>query len=243
MRSVSANQLGVDRAVRPYSAAIVPDLDRVVVTTTDMEGDSPASRNVQIWRLSDLTLLRSVELPDGPAGGEGLLSAEPRVLDDGRTVLVSTFNCGLYLLGGLDSDSVSARMVASFPRKEGVNCAIPVIVGNFYLVTVPSRNAVVSLDISNPASPREAGRVTFGPEDVPHWISVSPDRTRVVVTGYAGMQTRVMMLGFDPASGALTVDQRFRDEGATEPGFRMDKQTWPHGNNAVGNPHGAVFSR
>jgi len=46
---------------------------------------------------------------DGPAGNEGLLTAEPRLLADGRTLLVSTFNCGLYLVGGIDGDAPSAR--------------------------------------------------------------------------------------------------------------------------------------
>ena len=52
-----------------------------------MDKDSTASRNLQVWRLSDLALLHTVPLPDGPAGDEGLLTAEPRVLADGRTVL------------------------------------------------------------------------------------------------------------------------------------------------------------
>ena len=43
-----------------------------------------------------------------------------------------------------------ARLVASFPQKAGTYCAIPVIAGHYYLVTVPAWNAVVSLDISNP---------------------------------------------------------------------------------------------
>ena len=57
---------------------------------------------------------------------------------DGKTVLVSTFSCGLYLMEGLDSDAPSGRLVASFPRKPDTYCAIPVISGHFYLVTVPA---------------------------------------------------------------------------------------------------------
>ena len=83
-----------------------------------MDGDSAASRNLQVWRLSDLALLHTVALPDGPAGNEGLLTAEPRLLADGKTLLVSTFNCGLYLVEGLASETPSARLVASFPRKK-----------------------------------------------------------------------------------------------------------------------------
>src|SRR5690606_18113785 len=191
------------------SAGIVPALDRIVTTTTDMEGDSPASRQLQIWRLSDLSLLHTITLPDGRAGGESGLTAEPRLLADGRTVLVSTFNCGLYLMDGLEGDAPSARLVASFPRKEHTYCAIPVIVGHYYLVTVPAWNAVVSLDISDPAAPREVSRVTLGPEDVPHWIAVSGNQRRVVITGYGALRNRVLIARFDPATGQLALDERF----------------------------------
>ena len=198
VRSRSADTPASIRRTRVYSAGIVPALDRIVTTTTDMAGDPPASRQLQIWRLSDLALLHTITLPDGPAGDESMLTAEPRVLADGRTVLVSTFACGLYLMEGLESTTPSARLVASFPRKTGTYCAIPVISGHYYLVTVPAWNAVVSLDISDPPAPREVSRVTLGPEDVPHWIAISADQRRVVITGYGGMKHRVMIARFDP---------------------------------------------
>src|SRR5690606_3591438 len=96
VRSGSADAPGLDPATRVYSAGVVPALDRIVTTTTDMTGRSEASRQLQIWRLSDLSLLTTIVLPDGPAGDESILTAEPRVLADGKTVLVSTFSCGLY---------------------------------------------------------------------------------------------------------------------------------------------------
>jgi hypothetical protein len=243
VRSRSANTPGLDPETRVYSAGVVPVLDRIVTTTTDMHGSSPASRRLQVWRLSDLTPLHTITLPDGPAGDESMLTAEPRVLSDGRTVLVSTFACGLYLVEGLESDAPSARLVASFPRKPGTYCAIPVVSGRYYLVTVPAWNAVVSLDISDPSAPREVGRATLGSDDVPHWIAISEDQRRVVITGYGSLKHRVMIARFDSATGRLAVDERFREEGATDPGFRMDDKTWPHGGTAKGIPHGAVFSR
>jgi hypothetical protein len=231
VRSQSADAPGLDPATRVYSAGIVPSLDRIVTTTTDMEGDSDASRQLQVWRLSDLSLLTTIVLPNGPRGNESMYTAEPRVLEDGKTVLVSTFSCGLYLMEGLETDAPSARLVASFPEKERTNCAIPVIAGDYYLVTVPAWSAVVSLDISDPAHPREVGRLTLGDRDVPHWVSLAPDRRRVVVTGYGAMQHRVVMARFDPATGALALDERFGMDPAG-PGIAMD-----------GVPHGAVFSR
>jgi hypothetical protein len=243
LRARSADAPGTDPELRVYSGGVVPALDRLVTTTTDMDKETQASRTVQVWRLSDLRLLHNVRLPDGPLGNEGQLSAEPRLLSDGKTVLVSTFSCGLYLMEGLEGPAPSARLVASFPQKKGTNCAIPVVSGSYYLVTVPAWNAVVSLDISNPAAPREVSRMTLGAGDTPHWIAISPDQRRVVVTGYDSLQHRVVIARFDPASGKLTLDERFREEGATEPGYRMDNKTWPHGGTARGIPHGAVFDR
>lgn len=243
VRSSSANAPGIGADLRVYSAAIVPGADRIVSTTTDMDKDTPSSNTLQLWRLSDLSLVRSFTLPDGPRGNEGHLTAEPRLMADGKTLLVSTFNCGLYLVQGIDSESPSARLVSSFPQKKDTYCAIPAISGHYYVVTVPAWNAVVSLDISDPANPREVSRMTLGANDTPHWLSISPDQRRVVVTGYDGMEHRVVIARFDSTSGQLAIDERFKEEGATEPGYRMDNKTWPHGGNAKGVPHGAVFSR
>lgn len=242
VRTVSANQPGVDRRIRPYSAAIVSSLDRILTTTTDMVGEAPV-RAVQVWRLSDLQLLHTFDLPNGPHGDEGAFTAEPRVMADGRTVLVSTFNCGLYVIEGLDGNTPSGRLVSSFPQKTDAYCAIPVISGHYYLVTVPAYNAVVSLDIADPLHPREVSRVVLGADDIPHWISIEPNQRRVVITGYGALKNRVVIAAFDSSNGSLNIDQRFREAGATEPGIRMDNRTWPHGGNAAGIPHGAVFSR
>jgi hypothetical protein len=43
-------------------------------------------------------------------------------------------------------------------------------------------------------------------------------------------------------TGALALDERFHEPGASAPGFRMDDKAWPHGGNAKAVPHGAVFS-
>jgi hypothetical protein len=238
--SVSADYVGADTGLRVYSGAVIPALDRIVTTSTDMVADFPeASRTLQVFRLSDRARLGNITLP----GPRGPYSAEPRLMDDGRTLLVSTFSCGLFLVEGLEGDAPVATEVARFPERDGAYCAIPVIAGNYYVVTVPAWSAVVSLDISDPRAPREVSRVSFDSTDVPHWIAMSADRRRVVVTGYASMQHRVELLRFDATTGQLTRDERFREEGAAAPGFRMDNKTWPHGGAAKGVPHGAVFSR
>ncbi|MCU0648167.1 MAG: selenium-binding family protein [Gemmatimonadaceae bacterium] len=242
VRTASAHRAGVDRRVRPYSAAVLPALDHVIVTTSDMD-NRDTTRALQFWRLSDLSLQRTIELPNGPRGNEGYRSAEPRVLRDGRSVLVSTFNCGLYLVRDVASAQPTAQLVASFPQKAGTSCAVPVAAGNYYLITVPAWSAVVSLDIADPAHPREVSRVTLGSDDVPHWIGIEPNLERVVITGYQAMKTRVVMARFNAANGMLSLDARFRAAGSTEPGLRMEDIVWPHGGRGAAVPHGAVFSR
>jgi hypothetical protein len=242
VRSSPASGPGVDEGVRPYSGAIVPALDRIVTSTTDMNKGPYRANQVQIWRLSTLELLHTITLPPGPLGDEGDLTAEPRLLADGRTVMVSTFRCGLYLLDGIEGDRPSGRLVAAFPRKAGTNCAIPVVVGHYWITTVPAYPGVVSLDIADPAHPREASRLLLGDQDVPHWIALEPNQRRLVLTGYGTLSTRVLLATFDAATGALALDERFRPAGATRPGFDM-LGPWPHGTSGGGRPHGAVFSR
>jgi hypothetical protein len=242
VRSSPAAGPGIDPGLRPYSGAIVPALDRIVTSTTDMDPSSTYRANqVQVWRLSTLELLHTVTLPPGPLGDEGDLTAEPRLLSDGRTVMVATFNCGLYLLEGVDGEQPAGRLVATFPRKPETNCAIPVVAGSYWITTVPSYPAVVSLDISDPAHPREASRLVLDSTDVPHWIAIEPNYRRVVITGYRTLGGRVLMANFDSATGSLTMDQRFRPAGASKPGFELNGP-WPHGGKSVGRPHGAVFS-
>jgi hypothetical protein len=241
IRSSSSDGPGVPAGLRTYSAGIVPSLDRIITTTTDMDESNPYPANqLQIWRLSDLALLHTITLPPGPHG-EASFSAEPRVLGDGRTVLVTTFSCGLYLLQGLETETPAARLVGAFPRSKDTYCAIPVVSGHFLLMTVPYSD-VVSLDISDPAHPRVAARLTLPPGQVPHWIALEPNTRRLVLTGYGTLENRVLLATFDSATGALALDRRFREEGDTVPGFRLAGRTWPHGSTAAGVPHGSVFS-
>jgi hypothetical protein len=233
VRSSSAFGGGLPREARTYSLAVVPALDRVVSTTTDMDERNPhLAREVQVWRLSDLALLHTFELPPGPRGDEADYTAEPRLLTDGRTVVVTTFSCGIYLLDGLEGEAPVGRLVASFPRSGDTWCAIPVVSGNHLVITVPEFPGVVSLDLADPAQPREAGRVTLPQGWVPHWLALEPNGGRLVLTGYGDMANRIVLLSHDPATGALAVDEGFRDEGAAEPGVQL-----------AGVPHGAVFSR
>jgi 56kDa selenium binding protein (SBP56) len=242
LRSADAAVTAIDGGVRPYSLAVVPALDRVVTTATDMHLDT-RSRAVQVWRLSDLRLLRTILLPPGPRGDENAMTAEPRVLADGHTVLVNTFTCGLYRLQGLAGDAPSVEWVYSTPWREPPYCAVPVVAGRYWLQTSGPERAVISLDISDPSHPREVGRLTLGPKEVPHWIALEPNGDRLVITGYEAIESRLLLAHLDRGTGALRLDTTFKTPGAAQPGVDFGRQRWPHGSTGRAIPHGAVFSR
>jgi len=213
-----------------------------VTTAADMHQQA-RSRAVQVWRLSDLTLIQTILLPPGPRGDENAMTAEPRLLEDGRTVLVNTFTCGLYRLKDLAGERPTAEWVYSTPWKEPPYCAVPVVAGHFWLQTNGPEHAVVSLDISDPSHPREAGRLTLGPDEIPHWIALEPSGDRLVITGYEGIESRVLLAQVDRTNGALRLDTTFTTAGAARTGVDFGRERWPHGPTGRAIPHGAVFSR
>ena len=241
VRSGSAAVPELDPSIRPYSLCAVPELDRVVTTTTDMVGElNPA---VQVWSLSDLSLLSTIVLEPGERGSEHLGTAEPRLLADGRTVLVSTFSCGLYKLQDLEEEKPTAKLIYSFPKEDATYCALPVVTKRYWVHTVPAEHALISLDITDPDQPREVSRLVLEEGDEPHWISLEPNGERIVITGAGELTGRVLIARLDRASGALSLDATFREPGAERAGVDLNRESWPHGDTGSAAPHGAVFSR
>jgi hypothetical protein len=241
LRSANAGVPTIDPGIRPYSLAVIPALDRVVTTATDMHLETHSSA-VQVWRLSDLTLLKTILLPPGSRGNENAMTAEPRVLEDGRTVLVNTFTCGLYQLTDLAGETPSAEWVYSTPWQAPPYCAVPAVVGHFWIQTSGPEHAVISLDISDPRHPKEVSRLTLQPHEIPHWIAVEPGGDRVVITGYDLIESRLLLASVDRATGALRLDTTFKPHGAALPGVDFSREQWPHGATGRAIPHGAVFS-
>lgn len=244
IRSASARDSSISHSdVIPYSVLPIPALDRAVSTTTNMDPSDTLNTGewVQIWRLSDLTLLRSIALPPGPIGNENQFTGEPRLLPDGRSAYIHTFHCGLYLLRNLDQPEAVAMFAWKF---EGENCGVPVLTGHYWLQPVPAAHAVVALDIADPEHPREVSRVSLGSDEEPHWLAIDPTGRRLVVNSAGYVQgDRLFIVNFDPTNGALAIDQRFRDGNDDKPGLNLAARRWPHGFSGRASPHGVVFSR
>ena len=236
-----------DPELRAYSVTPIPAIGRAVSTTSDMHAVHVGT-SFQVWRLSDLALLRTVRLPEGPLGTEHRDPAEVRLLPDSITAMMSTFTCALHLLHDLATDAARAELVYSLPWEsyDTDECGIPVTRGRFWVQTYAHSggSALISLDISDPSRPVEVDRLTLEDAWWPHWMSLEPRGDRIVLTSGPGATLyRVMLIRLDPESGALTLDESFRDPGSDEPGVSFRRTSWPHGPAGPARPHGAVFSR
>lgn len=240
LRSSSAAVPGMPE-IRPYSLLPLPNDDLLVTTASDMEEEVIAD-SIQFWRLSDLSLQKTLRLPAGPVGNEHEHPAEPRLMADGKTLLVNTFSCGLYQVHDAASDHPSVSHIYTFKMVDrsiiSDTCALAATFGRFWVQTVPSRHGLVTLDMSDPANPEEVGYLNLGDGVYPHWMALEPNGKRIVLTGFGKMRNSVTMISVNAETGALAVDRSFGDDGSTS----FARPDWPHGSTGAAVPHGSVFS-
>ena len=231
-----------DSELRPYSLAPLPKIDRVVSTSADMAGER-TGHSIQVWRLSDLSLLQTIVLPPGPRGDENENPSEVRVLEDGNSVIVGTFKCGMYLVENIAIEPV-VTFLRSFPwapvGDDDTDCNLPVRVGKFWVQTVGTTGSLVAMSLENPHEPRIVSELSFGVDARPHWISLEPGGNRIVMTGGGTLRGGVVLLRIEPDSGRLSLVESFRH--ADHPfGLSLDRDEWPHGTTGPAYGHGAVF--
>jgi len=235
----SADPALPDALLTSYSLVVLPGLDRVVSTNSAMD-DEDVFRGLtyQIWRLSDLKLLKTVYFDEGSNHYGQISPEEPRLAPDG-SIFVQTLACGLERITGVDKDEPKSQLVYSFPAGF---CGVPTIVGHYLLQSVSYLHTVIVLDIANGAKPVEVSRVKIDDNFYPHWTGWDPRTNRVVVTTGGTGDPRLYMLKFDPTSGAISLDEAFHDSDG-KPGVNFSNRDWPHGWKGSGVPHGVVFSR
>ncbi len=248
LRVVGAGDSTVHVPIRPYSFAILPGTDRMLMTSAPMMEDTTADV-VQIRRLSDLGLVRTLEvpparLPNGSVQPRGhQYPFEPRVMADG-TVLLNTYGCGFYQVTGAAGDAPRIRNVYTIevpPERLGM-CGIPVVVGDYWIMAVGLLNALIALDVSDPTRPREVARLMADTTFRPHWLARDPGSDRVVVGAQDGGEDRILMARVDARTGQLEWDESLRlDNGQL--GISLKREEWPHGATGEAFAHAALFSR
>jgi hypothetical protein len=151
------------------------------------------------------------------------------VLADGKTVVVPTFNCGLFLVRNPTGDHPTLQHIYDFGYR---TCEVPVVAGDYLAETMQSGHAIVSLDMRDPEHPHEVSRILLPPDEYPHWLALEPGGNRLVITGYGALGTRVRFATIDRRSGKLTL----------QPASIDFTRHWPDGWQGSAIPHGAVFS-
>lgn len=224
--------------IRTYALAVVKDADRIVTTSSPMDTETTANV-VQVWRLSDLKLLKTLEVPAVPGDSANRYPFEVRALADG-SVMLNTYYCGFYHLTGL-AESPTITRVLAFPKNSG--CSVPVILGRFMVMPVAYAHRYVTIDVADPAHPREVASFATDSTFFPHWASVDPGTDRIVVTDQGDGAPMVKIMHLDRSTGRLSWDERFRDRGAASPGVSYHRESFPNGVRGMAMPHGAVFVR
>ena len=144
-----------DAKIRTYGLTVLPKIDRAVTTSSPMDDERPADV-VQVWRLSDLKLLKTIKLAVIPDSTQ-MNPFEMRALADG-SVLMNTYHCGFYRLTDLVTNPKVTR-VFGLHQPENFGCSVPLIAGKFWIMPIAYAHRYVTLDISNPAHPVEVANV------------------------------------------------------------------------------------
>ncbi len=249
-----------DPEIRAYSVTPIPRLNRAVSTTSDMHSEATGT-SFQVWRLDDLSLMRTVVLEPGDRGYEHRDPAEVRLLSDSVTAMLTTFTCALYRLHALDAEEPRAELVHVLPWSdyETDECGIPATHGDIWLQTYANSagSSLISFDISDPSNPVLLDQLAWDEPWWPHWISFEPGGRRVVLTSstvedeaalseetlMGATRTKVLLVDVDPETGGMSFDEQFRDEVTGQIGVDFNRASWPHGETGPAQPHGAVFSR
>jgi hypothetical protein len=232
----SADPAFPDALLTPYSLAVIPNIDRIVSTNSSMHDENLFSGvTYQVWRLSDLKLLKTENFDVGANHYGQVSPEEPRLGADGA-VYVQTLGCGIERITDIATDTPKSKLVWTFP---GSFCGVPTIVGHFLIQSVPAMHGLIVLDISDGARPAEVSRLKLSDKYFTHWTGWDAKTSRLAVTGN---ENRLFLLTFDESTGALAIDAAFHDANG-KPGFDFADRDWPHGWKGSGAPHGVVFSR
>ena len=250
LRQAMAGNAG-GKPVRPYAFALLPEIDRLVVTSAPMM-EAVSADVLQIYRYSDFTLLKTIDLPVGKlADGRQVEGSQragfgPRVLSDG-SVFLDSYGCTFYRLSEIGSDQ--PRLDAFFaldtppPPKPGEirgSCGIPVVFGQYWINPVGQLHSVVVLDIADPARPREVFRLQTPNTFNPHWLARDPQSNRLVLGAELGGEEGFFLLRFDEQTGRLSFDPAVKGEG--QAGYvTLKNHSWPHGSSGPAWGHAALF--
>ncbi len=244
IRSASAAVPGYPQPLRPYAFAPLLSHDRLVTTSATMMETNSADA-VQIWRFSDLKLLHTLPVPKADHENADRIPFEPRVMRDG-SVLINAYGCGFYRLTGVAGDAPRLDHLMTFaadeadPKNRGA-CGIPVVDGRWWIMPVGKAHRIVTLDIADPAKPRQVSQFATPMDFRPHWMAKDPHSNRIVVGAELGGEQGMLILRIDERTGALRPDEGIKSADGRVGYLDLSLQEWPHGATGPAWAHAALF--
>jgi len=166
-------------------------------------------------------------------------SFEVRTLDDG-TVMLNSYYCGFFRISDVGGTPKIERVMA-LPQPRNTGCSVPVVLGHFMVMPIAYAHRFATIDLADPAHPREVASFPTDSTFFPHWASADPGSDRLVFTDQGDGAPMVKVAHFDRATGRLSWDAGFKDAGAAAPGVSYDRASWPNGVKGMAMPHGALF--
>jgi hypothetical protein len=224
--------------IRTYGLAALPASDRAITTSSPMDNEKTANV-VQIWRLSDVTLLKTLAVPVVQGDSAERYPFEIRPLADG-SVLLNSYACGFYRLTDIATNPQITRVLA-LPEPKNFGCSVPLLTGHFWIMPIAYAHRFATIDISDPTHPVEVASFPTDTTFFPHWIAADPGSDRVVFTDQGDGAPMVMVAHLDSKTGHLSWDEAFRDAGAAKRGVSYNRPSWPNGLKGMAMPHGALF--
>jgi hypothetical protein len=236
----SADPAFAHAAIRTYSGDVSEAGDRVVTTSSPMNDERTADV-MQLWRLSDLTLLRTLPVPETASDTMWHYPFEVRFLADGKEAFMNTYYCAFYHLTGLDGDAPRIERVHALDFPRSTACGVPLLMGHWWIIPVESAREILVFDLSDPRHPRQVQKLATDSTFRPHWSSRDPQSDRLVFPTEAHDDARILLARFDSTTGRLSWDESFRDPGSDRLGVSLKRDSWPHGATGPAAPHGVVF--
>ena len=205
--------------IRTYALTTLPAIDRVVTTSSPMNSERTANV-VQVWRLSDLKLLKTLSVPESSPDSLHMYPFEVRTLADGRTALMNTYYCGFYRITGLETDPKIERVLA-MEHPKNIGCSVPIIAGKFMVMPIAYAHRYATIDISDPSHPVEVASLATdydilsaldrprprqrsrGGDGPGRWSTDGDDRTFRYGYGKAQLGREVQRCGCDQARSEL----------------------------------------
>jgi len=173
----------------PHGISVRPEINLMVTsdficpsTTLDaVAGGMDFRGSVRVWDLKQRTILRTINIP----GAAGTIDVRLIPGDHGkRAFTAGMLDDHLYLL---DTQRGASRAVFDFSTiaKGGWPQLMRVTSdGRRLFVSMNQAGKIAMFDISDPDEPRLLRTLDLGPNSGPHYIALSPDEKRLIISDY-----------------------------------------------------------